>query len=191
MFVMQITADISGFISFLSALSSIAVTLGVVFVVIQLRQNAKLIEATVFQGRSNIAFSILERLTDESFAKRRKRMHDSINKFSKNNWEGFDDSIDDFEARNFAYMYELMGQLVKDKIVDKETILNALQYLVIVDWDGFAPLLEHLRERYSERFKEAITNPWQNFQWLAEESRKYLTEKARSQRASFPEKGPR
>ncbi len=186
MFVLATTVDLSEFISFLSALSSIAVTLGVIFVVIQLRQNARLIEATVFQSKSNIAFSVLERLTDDSFAARRKRMHDVIKKYSQNSWEGFDDSLEDFEARNFGYLYELMGQLVKDGIIDKQTILNALQYLVVIDWEAFAPLLEHLSQRYGERFKEAITNPWENFQWLAEESRKYLTEKARSQRASNP-----
>ena len=66
---------LSGLIQVLSALSSVAVILGVVFIVVQLRQNAKMIdlntkltEATFRDVKSNISFEILERLTDESFA---------------------------------------------------------------------------------------------------------------------------
>jgi len=58
--------DLSGLIQVLSAISSIAVILGVVFIVIQLRQNAKLIDlnakltdATFQQNQSNISFELL------------------------------------------------------------------------------------------------------------------------------------
>ena len=34
------------------------------------------------------------------------------------NWEGFDDSTDDFEIRNFAYMYDLYGGLPKEGLLE-------------------------------------------------------------------------
>jgi hypothetical protein len=86
-------------------------------------------------------------------------MHDSIRNAKDANWEGFDDSLEDFEARNFAYIYELIGQLTKEGIVDLSTIRNALQYLIIVDWDAFSPLSKHLMERY-----KLTVNPWGNFE---------------------------
>jgi hypothetical protein len=158
----------------LSAISSIAVIAGAIFVVFQLRQNGRLIRLQLHENRSNIAFALLEKVTDESFAQRRKKMHDVIRKYSERNWEGFDDSLEDFEARNFAYTYELMGQFVKDGIVDGQTMMNALQYLVVVDWNAFAPLSDHLMQR----FKISVT-PWQNFRWLAEETRKQMERRER------------
>src|SRR5271169_5562147 len=103
--------DLSSISSFLSAIGSVAVIAGAIFVVFQLRQNAKLIEATMHQNRSNIAFALLEKITDESFAVRWKKMHDVIKKYNAASWADFDDSLDDFEARNFAKIYELIGQL--------------------------------------------------------------------------------
>ena len=96
-------------------------------------------------------------------------MHDVIKNARDANWQGFDDSLEDFEARNFAYIYELIGQLTKEGIVDLGTIQNALQYLVTVDWDAFAPLSKHLMERY-----KLTVNPWGNFEWLAEETMRHL-----------------
>src|SRR5208282_4294894 len=106
--------DFSRISTDLSAISSIAVILGAAFIVFQLRQNGRLIEASTKETKTNISLALLEKLTDESFARRRKRMYDAIRKYGANDWEGFDDSLDDFEARNFAYIYELIGQLTRD-----------------------------------------------------------------------------
>jgi len=174
-------ADFSSVIQALSAVSSVAVVAGAIFVVFQLRQNAKLIEATLQENKATSSIALLERLTDESFARRRKAMHDTVRKYSARNWEGFDDSIDDFEARNFAYIYELIGQLARERVIDPSVVRNALQYLVIVDWEIFAPLEKHLMERY-----EVKVNPWSNFRWLAEETRRHMQarEKQAATRAS-------
>jgi hypothetical protein len=161
--------DLSSVIAFLSSVSSIAVIAGAVFIVFQLRQNAKLIEATIFENKSNIGFSVLEKITDESFARRRKEMYEAVKKYAGNNWKDFDDSLDDFQVRNFAYVYELIGQLAREKIIDLDMVVNALQYLVIVDWQTFSPLCKHLLERYG-----LAVNPRQNFQWLADESKKRM-----------------
>jgi hypothetical protein len=94
---------LSSFASFLNAISSIAVILGAIFIVFQLRQNAKLIEATIRETRANASIALLEKITDESFARRRKAMRDAIKKYAALNWAGFDDTLEDYEARNFAY----------------------------------------------------------------------------------------
>ncbi len=120
--------DFSFLINFLSAISSIAIILGAVFVVFQLRQNARLIKTASFETKSNMSFSVLEKITEESFARRRKNMHDSVKKFSQVNWEGFDDSLEDYEARNFGYIYELIGELVKEEIIDLTIAIHSLRY---------------------------------------------------------------
>ena len=61
------------------------VLLGVVFVVFQFRQNARLIKASneqvkasILQNKSSVATSVVERFTDDSFTVRRKTMRDII-----------------------------------------------------------------------------------------------------------------
>jgi hypothetical protein len=164
--------DTSQIINILSALSSIAVTASAFFIILQLRQNSKVIRATLHQEKSNISFSMLEQITDESFARRRYQMHEAVKKYGALNWAGFDDSLADFEARNFAYIYELFGQLAKNDVVEFATLAEALKYLVVVDWRIFKPFAEHLAERYKVRI-----NAWENFEWLANETEKYMSQK--------------
>ncbi len=161
--------DLSFLVSDLSAISSIAVILGAVFVIFQLRQNARLIKTANFETKANMSFSVLEIITEESFARRRKNMHDAIKKYSQINWEGFDDSLEDFEARNFGYIYELIGELVREGIIDFTIAIHSLRYLLVFDWQRFEPLVKHLMERY-----KIPVNPYENFEWLAQETRKYL-----------------
>jgi len=161
--------DLSFLVSDLSAISSIAVILGAVFVIFQLRQNARLIKTANFETKANMSFSVLEIITEESFARRRKNMHDAIKKYSQINWEGFDDSLEDFEARNFGYIYELIGELVREGIIDLTIAIHSLRYLLVFDWQRFEPLVKHIMERY-----KVPVNPYENFEWLAQETRKYL-----------------
>jgi hypothetical protein len=90
--------DASQVINILSALSSIAVTASAFFIILQLRQNSKVIRATLHQEKSNISFSMLEQITDESFARRRYQMHEAVKKYGALNWAGFDDSLADLRA---------------------------------------------------------------------------------------------
>lgn len=165
---------------FLSAVSSIAVIAGAVFVIFQLRQNGKLIKATVQSNKSTIAFSMLERIIDDSFVRRRKNVYDTVAKYSARNWEGFIGTAEDFEARNYAYMFELFGQLVKDNIIDLHTVMNSLKYIVVVDWKTMEPMLLYLNSKYNLKL-----NPWASFEWLASETEKYLN----SLEARAPERG--
>lgn len=171
---------LSGLTQALSAISSIAVILGVAFVIIQLRQNNKLIElnakqtqATFQEEKSNLSFELLEKLTDESFARRRSFMHQTVKKYQAANWEGFDDSADDFEIRNFAYMYDLFGQMAKDGLIDADTLANTFKLLVALDWQAFKPASDHIVERYGLKQNEMFSN----FEWLAEETEKTLRQK--------------
>ncbi len=96
-------------------------------------------------------------------------MHDAIKKYSQINWEGFDDTLEDYEARNFGYIYELIGELVREGIIDLTIAIHSLRYLLVFDWQRFEPLTKHLMERYN-----VPVNPYENFEWLAQETRKYL-----------------
>ena len=161
--------DFSPLINFLSAISSIAIILGAIFVIFQLRQNARLIKTANLEVKSNMSFSVLEKLTEESFARRRKNMHDAVKKYAAANWEGFDDTLEDFEARNFGYIYELIGELVKEGLIDQTIAIHSLRYIVVADWQVFEPLVKHLMERY-----KVPVNPYENFEWLADETQKFL-----------------
>jgi len=163
--------DISQVTLFLSAVSSVAVIAGAVFVVFQLRQNARLIDAAAQSNKSAVAFSMIERIIDDSFVRRRKQVYDTIEKFGPKNWEGFLNTMEDLEARNYAYMFELFGQLVRDGIVEKETVMNALKYIVVTDWNRMEPMLRYLNKQFGLKL-----NPWGNFEWLAKETQEYLAQ---------------
>jgi hypothetical protein len=165
----SLALDFSQLALALSAVSSVAVVAGAVFVVFQLRQNAKLINATIQETKSGIAFSMVERIIDDSFVRRRKNVYDSMKKYGEKNWEGFIGSFDDFEARNYAYMFELFGQMAKDGTIELKTVMSALKWIVVYDWKLMEPMITYLNGQYRLR-----TNPWGNFEWLAKETEKYL-----------------
>lgn len=178
----QTTAQLSlsGLIQILSALSSVAVILGVIFIVIQLRQNNKLIELNTkltevsFRDvKANITFELLEKLTDESFARRRSFMWETIKQYQTSNWENFDDSREDFEIRNFAYMYDLFGQMAKEGLIDTETLAKTFKYMIVLDWEAFEPAAKHILKRYNLKKNEIFSN----FQWLAQETEKILKQR--------------
>ncbi len=153
----------------LSAISSAAVIAGAFFIVLQLRQNARLIEATLAQNRNDAAFNILERLTQDTWARRRKQLHDVSAQRKSGDWEGYFGTLEDFEVRNFAYQYELIGQFVREGIIDLDLITHMLAYLIVSDWLAFRPISEYLNTRF-----ETKANPWIHFQWLAEKCRHHL-----------------
>lgn len=153
----------------LGAISSVAVVAGAFFIVLQLRQNAKLIQATLAQNRNNAAFNILERLTVETTARRRKQLRDVAQSRLQNGWEGYFGSLDDFEIRSFAYQYELIGQFVREGIVDLDLVTHMMSYAIVADWLTFRPIAEYLSSKF-----EAKSSPWIHFQWLADKCRQHL-----------------
>jgi hypothetical protein len=153
----------------LSAVSSVAVVAGAFFIVLQLRQNAKLIQATLSQNRNDAAFNVLERLTHEGTARRRKQLRDVSESRVQNGWDGYFGSLDDFEIRSFAYTYELIGQFVREGIVDLDLVTHMMSYGIVADWLAFRPIAEYLNFRF-----ETKVSPWIHFQWLAEKCRQHL-----------------
>ncbi len=143
---MSATPDFSSLIPILNAFSSVAVIVGVVFVVIQLRQNNRLItasnlqaEANVLQTKSSIALSIVAQFTSDSFTRRRKLIREIISKYRKSKWEAFLDSEEDFEVRAFGRFYEFAAHLARRNLVDLETVQGGLGYTLTFDWQAFAP----------------------------------------------------
>jgi hypothetical protein len=157
----------------LAAISSLAVILGVGFVILQLRQNARLLEATIRQQRSDVSVALIERITDESFPRRRSHMHAVMRRFQETEWKDAFESPDDFEIRNFAYIYELVAVMAQHGLVDLDLLTDVLQYLIVRDWDIFEPHVKFLAPHYEVNF-----DPYSNFRWLAGEARKRLARRA-------------
>jgi hypothetical protein len=155
--------SVSDVITWLAAVSSLAVIVGVGFVVLQLRQNARLLEATLRQQRSDVTLSILERITDESFPRRRAEMHRVLKRFVETNWKDAFETPEDFEVRNFAHIYDLIGVMAKHGFIDLDLLADVLQGLVIRDWEVFAPHVRKMRSEFG--FYAAYSN----FEWLAGE----------------------
>lgn len=169
--------DISTVIAILSASSSAAVVMSAVFVLIQLRQNARLLQTTLNQSQANFSLSVLGRITDESFPRRRARMFVLLQKFRETEWSGVFESPEDFEVRNFAYFYELLGQMARARIVDLEVVLDSLQYIVVRDWQVFEPHAKFISRQYHLDF-----DTYTNFGWLAAEARLHMEHRSAEQK---------
>lgn len=165
--------DISQITFILSAISSVAVVAGAFFIVLQLRQNAKLIQATLEQNRNEAAFNILDRLTHEGTARRRKQLRDVSLGRVQSGWDGFFGSLEDYEIRSFAYEYELIGQFVREGIVDLGLVTHMMSYGIVADWLNFRPIAEHLVAKFGAKI-----SPWIHFQWLAEKCLQHLDSEA-------------
>jgi|HubBroStandDraft_4_1064222.scaffolds.fasta_scaffold68938_1 hypothetical protein len=172
--------DLSTVIAILSASSSAAVVLSAIFVLLQLRQNALLLRATLTQSQATFSLNVLERITNESFPRRRARMFVILQKFRETGWKDAFESPEDLEIRNFAYLYELLGQMAHSKIVDLEVVLDSLQYLVVRDWQLFEPHARFIAKEYGLTY-----NTYGNFEWLAKEARLHMTHRGEERRAGM------
>jgi hypothetical protein len=161
--------SVADVVNALTAISSLAVILGVGFVIVQLRQNGHLLDATLRQQRSDVSVALIERITDESFPRRRSHMHEVLRRFQETGWKEAFETPDDFEVRNFAYIYELIGVMGKHGLVDIGLLTDVLQYLVVRDWEVFEPHAKFIASRYAVQFE-----PYSNFRWLAHETRRRL-----------------
>jgi hypothetical protein len=162
----------------LRAVGAIAVIAGTILVVLQLRVNAKNV-------RSRNAFDLIAKVIDPSFPRRRHLLYEVAARHADGNWEGFDRSLEDFEVRNFANIYEQLGLLVRRGVVDLEDVLDALSAQPLGDWITFEPTRAHIMQEASTAFPVLANNEpgleaiyWPNFKWLAEESRKWTLQRA-------------
>ena len=175
---MEFSFPVTNLESFFRTISSIAVITGTILVVLQLRVNAK-------QARSRNAFDLIGKVIDPSFPVRRHLLYEVAVKYAGGNWTGFDRSLEDFEVRNFANIYEQLGLLVRKGVVDLQDVLDALSAQPMADWDTFQPIRRHIMEEAAKAFPVLATNQpglesiyWPTFRWLAEESRKWTLERA-------------
>lgn len=113
-------------------------------------------------ARRNLAFSMMEQLTSGDFAQRRWKMHRSVEAAANAGWQNFDNSLEDFEDRSFAYQYELIGQMVEAGTLSYELVRDFLQYSIVADWNAFQPLNARLMARYPDH-----ASPWVRFENLA------------------------
>jgi len=105
-------------------------------------------------------------------------------KYSGGDWSGFDESLDDFEVRNFANIYEQLGLLVKKGVIELPDVMDALSAQVMADWFVFQPIRRHIIEEAAKSYPGLATDQpgvdaiyWPNFKWLAEENQKWVREK--------------
>jgi hypothetical protein len=159
--------------SILRIISPIAVITGTILVVLQLRVNAR-------QARARNAFDLIAKVIDPSFPRRRHLLYMLAEKHARGDWTGFDRSLEDFEVRNFANIYEQLGLLVKKGVVDLQDVLDALSAQPMADWMTFQPIRMHIMEEAAKAFPALASDRsrlesiyWPNFRWLAEESRKW------------------
>jgi hypothetical protein len=132
-------------------------------------------------NKSNNAFQLIGKVVDPSFPSRRHRLYEVSKKHSGGDWAGFDQSLDDFEVRNFANIYEQMGLLVKKGVIDLQDVLDAVSAQPMADWYVFQPIRKHIMEEAGKWIPSLATNQagldatyWPNFKWLAEEAEKWV-----------------
>jgi len=150
---------------------------GTILVVLQLRVNAKNV-------RSRNAFDLITKVIDPSFAQRRHRLYEVAQKRADGDWSGFDRSLDDFEVRNFANIYEQLGLLARRGVIDLRDLLDALSAQPFADWVAFQPIRTHIIEEAGKAFPALDKNQpgldviyWPNFRWLGDESRKWTLDR--------------
>lgn len=121
-----------------------------------------------------------ERVIDPSFPVRRHLLYEVAEKHAHGNWNGFDRSLEDFEVRNFANVYEQLGLLVRKGVVDLQDVLDALSAQPMADWNTFQPIRMHIMEAAAKAFPVLAADQrgvesiyWPNFKWLAEQSGKW------------------
>ncbi len=163
--------------SFFRTISSIAVIIGTILVVLQLRVNAR-------QAKARNAFDLIGKVIDPTFPARRHLLYQVAEKHKNGKWSGFDRSLEDFEVRNFANIYEQLGLLVRKGVVDLPDVLDALSAQPMADWETFEPIRKHIMAEAGQAFPAlAADQPgldsiyWPNFKWLADESRKWTLQR--------------
>ena len=151
---------------------------GTILVVLQLRVNAKNV-------RSRNAFDLVGKVIDPSFAHRRHLLYEVAEKHGGGDWTGFDRSLQDFEVRNFANVYEQLGLLARRGVVDLEDVLDSLSAQPMADWNTFQPIRTHIIQAAGKAFSAVAEDQpgldaiyWPNFRWLAEESRTWTLQRA-------------
>jgi hypothetical protein len=166
--------DASTILEYLSAASTLAVILGLPFVLLQMRQNTRVIEAAnrqvevgMQQTRTSVFLSLAERISDRDFVMQRREIRQIVARHRKEGWEEFSESADAFEVRAFAGIYESAGTLARLGMIDEDSLVQSIGYLLLSDWRAVEPALHE----FENVWKIA---PYPNFRRLAEASERHL-----------------
>src|SRR3954447_1104711 len=169
--VVDLSFDVNGVEPFLRFMGSIAVLAGTALVIVQLRINAG-------QARSRKAFDLIGKVTDPSFPIRRHLLYEVAARHADGDWTGFDRSLDDFQVRSFANIYEQLGLLVRKRVIDLNDVMEALSAQPMADWATFGPVRQHIIDSAGILFPELTASAdrvyWPNFAWLAAENSKWV-----------------
>jgi hypothetical protein len=164
--------------SLVRTIGALGVIAGTILVVLQLRVNARNV-------KSRNAFDLISRVIDPSFPRRRHQLYEVAERRADGDWNGFDRSLEDFEVRNFANIYEQLGLLVRRGVVDLRDLLDAVSIQPMADWATFQPIRAHIIDEAAGVFPALAENEraqsalfWPNFAWLAEESREWMLQRA-------------
>jgi hypothetical protein len=176
--------------STLRTIGAFAVIAGTILVVLQLRVNARNV-------RSRNAFDLVAKVIDPSFPRRRHLMYEVAEKHTGGDWTGFDRSLQDFEVRNFANIYEQLGLLARRGVVDLQDVLDALSAQPMADWNTFESIRTHIKQEAGKTSSALADNQpgldaiyWPNFAWLAEESRKWTLQRTSTTARTPPPNEP-
>lgn len=154
-----------------------------IFVVFQLRQNARLIEASnrqietanrqvetsIQQNKQQAILSTIERFTEESFNLRRRKVRESIRKNQENEWKTFPESEDDYMIRGFLSLYETTAYLVKAEFADVKTVAEGMGSLIEADWLALKPAVDYYRRTWKK------VDAYRNFEELEKSVRSQVT----------------
>ncbi len=159
--------DLSFVLEVLSGASTIAVILGIPFIYLQMRQNARLVEAAnrrselvARQNRAQVLLNLAEQMTDRAFVLQRKAVRDIVAKYDQQGWDSFVNSVDGFEVLSFAIKYESAALMAKLELIEESALLEILGFLVAIDWMALTPAI-----RAFEKMWGSMTFP--NFRLLA------------------------
>ncbi|MCI4350454.1 MAG: hypothetical protein L3K15_02935 [Thermoplasmata archaeon] len=167
--------DPTTFIQVLGAARTVSVILGVPFIVLPMKQNARLVatsnrqvEVMNQETRSQVFLNIAERLSTRDYILQRKTVRDLVAKREAGNWPGFLDSTDAFEIRAFAATYEASATMAKLRLIDEGTLPEALGFWAVSDWKAILPAVKQLEASWG-------VPAYPNFRWLGESAEKQLS----------------
>jgi len=97
---------------------------------------------------------------------------------------GSENNLDNYGKRMFFfYTFEVMGRLLKEGLVDSETLFGVISFIVMTIWTKFLPTIAENRRRFTGR------TGWEGFEYLYNEMVK--TKQQRDPEYVFPDTGTR
>ncbi len=150
--------DLTTILLVLSGASAVSVILGIPFIYLQMRQNARLVEIAnrqtelvARQNQAQVLLHIAEQMTDREFVLQRKTVRDLVAQRVRTGWDGFVESADGFEVRAFVIRYESAAMMAQFGLVEERTLIETLGTLAVIDWYALKPALDAFEASWGHR----------------------------------------